>query len=159
MAQYVYTMIGVGKIVPPKREILKNISLSFFPGAKIGVLGLNGAGKSTLLRIMAGIDTDIIGEARPMPDMKVGYLPQEPQLDESKDVRGNVEDGLREPLDALQGLDEVYAAYAEPDADFDALAKKQGRLEAVIETWDATTSKPRLRLQPTRFACRRGMPT
>ena len=137
MAQYVYTMIGVGKIVPPKREILKNISLSFFPGAKIGVLGLNGAGKSTLLRIMAGIDTDIIGEARPMPDMKVGYLPQEPQLDESKDVRGNVEDGLREPLDALQGLDEVYAAYAEPDADFDALAKKQGRLEAIIETWDA----------------------
>ncbi|HKJ16296.1 MAG TPA: energy-dependent translational throttle protein EttA [Xanthomonadales bacterium] len=137
MAQYVYTMNGVGKIVPPKREILKNISLSFFPGAKIGVLGLNGSGKSTLLRIMAGIDTDIIGEARPMADIKVGYLPQEPQLDESKDVRGNVEDGVREALDALAGLDEVYAAYAEPDADFDALAKKQGRLEAIIETWDA----------------------
>jgi ATP-binding cassette ChvD family protein len=137
MAQYVYTMNGVGKIVPPKREILKNISLSFFPGAKIGVLGLNGSGKSTLLRIMAGIDTDIIGEARPMADIKVGYLPQEPQLDETRDVRGNVEDGVREALDALQQLDEVYAAYAEPDADFDALAKKQGRLEAIIETWDA----------------------
>jgi energy-coupling factor transporter ATP-binding protein EcfA2 len=106
MAQYVYTMNGVGKIVPPKREILKNISLSFFPGAKIGVLGLNGSGKSTLLRIMAGIDTDIIGEARPMADIKVGYLPQEPQLDETRDVRGNVEDGVREALDALQQLDE-----------------------------------------------------
>ena len=137
MAQYVYTMNGVGKIVPPKRQILKDIYLSFFPGAKIGVLGLNGAGKSTLLKIMAGIDKDIIGEARPMPDIKVGYLPQEPQLDPDKDVRANVEDGLREPLDALAGLNEVYAAYAEADADFDALAKKQEKLEAIVAAWDA----------------------
>jgi energy-dependent translational throttle protein EttA len=137
MAQYVYTMNGVGKIVPPKRQILKDIYLSFFPGAKIGVLGLNGAGKSTLLKIMAGLDTEIIGEAYPMPDIKVGYLPQEPQLDPDKDVRGNVEDGLREPLDALAGLAEVYAAYAEPDADFDALAKKQEQFESVVAAWDA----------------------
>ena len=137
MAQYVYTMNRVSKIVPPKREILKNISLSFFPGAKIGVLGLNGAGKSTLLRIMAGLDTDIHGEARPMPDIKVGYLPQEPQLDPAKDVRGNIEEGMREAVDALRGLDEVYAAYAEPDADFDELAKKQARYEDIIQAWDA----------------------
>ncbi len=137
MAQYVYTMNGVNKIVPPKRQILKDIYLSFFPGAKIGVLGLNGAGKSTLLKIMAGIDTDIIGEARPMPDIKVGYLPQEPQLDSNKDVRGNVEDGLREPLDALAGLNEVYAAYAEEGADFDELAKKQEKLESIVQAWDA----------------------
>jgi len=130
-------MNGVGKIVPPKRQILKDIYLSFFPGAKIGVLGLNGAGKSTLLKIMAGIDTEIIGEARPMPDIKVGYLPQEPQLDPDKDVRGNVEEGLREPLDALAGLTEVYAAYADADADFDALAKKQEKLESIVATWDA----------------------
>jgi len=136
MAQYVYTMNGVGKIVPPKREILKDIYLSFFPGAKIGVLGLNGAGKSTLLKIMAGIDTDIIGEARPMPDIKVGYLSQEPQLDPEKDVRGNVEDGIREPLDAQAALEAVYIAYAEEDADFDALAKKQERLENIIQAWD-----------------------
>jgi ATP-binding cassette ChvD family protein len=136
MAQYVYTMNGVGKVVPPKREILKDISLSFFPGAKIGVLGLNGAGKSTLLRIMAGVDKDYNGEARPMPDIKVGYLPQEPELDDNKDVRGNVEDGLREPLDALAELDKVYAAYAEEDADFDALAKKQANLENIIAAWD-----------------------
>lgn len=137
MAQYVFTMNGVGKVVPPKKHILKDIYLSFFPGAKIGVLGLNGAGKSTLLKIMAGIDKDIIGEARPMPDIKVGYLPQEPELDPNKDVRGNVEDGLREPLDALKGLEEVYAAYAEEDADFDALATKQENLEAVVAAWDA----------------------
>jgi len=137
MAQYVYTMIGVGKIVPPKREILKNISLSFFPGAKIGVLGLNGSGKSTLLKIMAGVDTDIHGEARPMPDIKVGYLPQEPQLDNNKDVRGNVEDGIREPLDALHELQSIYAAYADEDADFEALAKKQEKCETIIEAWDA----------------------
>ncbi len=137
MAQYVYTMNRVGKIVPPKREILKDISLSFFPGAKIGVLGLNGAGKSTLLKIMAGIDTDIQGEARPMPGINVGYLPQEPQLDNEKDVRGNVEDGVREAVDALAELDQLYAAYAEPDADFDKLAKRQGELEAIIESWDA----------------------
>ncbi|MGH1374357.1 MAG: energy-dependent translational throttle protein EttA [Cellvibrionaceae bacterium] len=137
MAQYVYSMNRVSKIVPPKREILKDISLSFFPGAKIGVLGLNGSGKSTLLRIMAGLDTDINGEARPMPGIKVGYLSQEPQLDPEKDVRGNVEDGVREALDALAGLDQVYAEYAEPDADFDALAKKQGQFEDVIQAWDA----------------------
>ncbi len=137
MAQYVYTMNGVGKIVPPKRQILKDIYLSFFPGAKIGVLGLNGAGKSTLLKIMAGLDTDIIGEAFPMPDIKIGYLPQEPQLDSDKDVRGNVEEGLREPLDALAGLTEVYAAYADADADFDALAKKQEQFEGIVAAWDA----------------------
>ncbi|MFL0805232.1 MAG: energy-dependent translational throttle protein EttA [Agarilytica sp.] len=137
MAQYVYTMNRVGKVVPPKREILKDISLSFFPGAKIGVLGLNGAGKSTLLKIMAGIDTDYNGEARPMPDIKVGYLPQEPQLNPEKDVRGNVEEGVQEAVDALKGLDAVYAAYAEPDADFDALAKKQAKFEDTIQAWDA----------------------
>ena len=137
MAQYVYTMNRVGKIVPPKREILKDISLSFFPGAKIGVLGLNGAGKSTLLKIMAGIDQDIVGEARPMPDIKVGYLEQEPELDDSKTVRESVEEGLKEPLDAMQGLEKVYAAYAEADADFDALAKEQEKYEAVIQAWDA----------------------
>lgn len=137
MAQYVYTMQGVGKIVPPKRQILKDISLSFFPGAKIGVLGLNGSGKSSLLRIMAGIDKDYIGEARPMPDINVGYLAQEPELDLNKDVRGNVEDGMREALDALAGLEQVYLDYAEPDADFDALAKRQGELENIINAWDA----------------------
>ncbi|GLS25886.1 energy-dependent translational throttle protein EttA [Marinibactrum halimedae] len=137
MAQYVYSMNRVGKVVPPKREILKDISLSFFPGAKIGVLGLNGAGKSTLLRIMAGVDTDFNGEARPMPGIKVGYLPQEPHLDPEKDVRGNVEDGVREALDAIAGLEQVYADYAEPDADFDALAKKQGQFEDIIQAWDA----------------------
>ncbi|MFY9180666.1 MAG: energy-dependent translational throttle protein EttA [Venatoribacter sp.] len=133
MAQYVFTMNRLGKIVPPKRQILRDISLSFFPGAKIGVLGLNGSGKSTLLKIMAGLDTDIIGEARPQPGLKIGYLPQEPELDPAKDVKGNVEDGLRELMDARAALDAVYAAYAEPDADFDKLAKKQGELEALIE--------------------------
>jgi sulfate-transporting ATPase len=137
MAQYVFTMNRLGKVVPPKREILKDISLSFFPGAKIGVLGLNGSGKSTLLKIMAGVDTDFIGEARPMPDLKIGYLSQEPELDPAKDVRGNVEDGLRVPLDALRGLDAVYAGYAEENADFDALAKKQAELEDIIQAWDA----------------------
>jgi ATP-binding cassette ChvD family protein len=136
MAQYVFTMNRVGKVVPPKREILKDISLSFFPGAKIGVLGLNGAGKSTLLKIMAGLDKDHTGEARPQPGINVGYLPQEPQLDESKNVRENVEDGLREIKDALIRIDEVYAAYAEEGADFDALAAEQAKLEAIIETGD-----------------------
>jgi sulfate-transporting ATPase len=136
MAQYVYTMNRVGKVVPPKREILKDISLSFFPGAKIGVLGLNGSGKSSLLRIMAGVDTDIIGEARPQPGINIGYLPQEPELDESKDVRGNVEEALGHIKEALTRLDAVYAAYAEPDADFDALAKEQGELEAIIQATD-----------------------
>ena len=143
-AQYVYTMNRVGKMVPPKREILKDISLSFFPGAKIGVLGLNGAGKSTLLKIMAGIDTDIQGEARPQPGINIGYLPQEPQLNPEKDVRGNVEEGVQETIDALQGLDAVYAAYAEPDADFDELAKKQARYEDVIQAKDAHNLDTRL---------------
>ncbi|ENM5919525.1 energy-dependent translational throttle protein EttA [Vibrio mimicus] len=133
MAEYVYTMSRVSKIVPPKRQILKDISLSFFPGAKIGVLGLNGAGKSTLLRIMAGIDKDIDGEARPQPGLKVGYLPQEPKLDENKTVREVVEEAVADVAHALKRLDEVYAAYAEPDADFDALAKEQGELEALIQ--------------------------
>lgn len=137
MAQYVYTMNRVGKIVPPKKQILKDISLSFFPGAKIGVLGLNGSGKSTLLRIMAGVDTDIIGEARPQPGINIGYLPQEPQLDPAKDVRGNVEEGVQEATNALAGLEKVYADYAEPDADFDALAKEQARLEDIIQATDA----------------------
>lgn len=137
MAQYVYTMHRLGKVVPPKREILKDISLSFFPGAKIGVLGLNGSGKSTLLKIMAGVDQDFNGEARPMPGIKVGYLPQEPQLDPAKDVRGNVEDGVREAVEALAELDRIYAAYAEPDADFDDLAKKQAKCEDIIQAWDA----------------------
>ena len=146
MAQYVYTMNRVGKIVPPKREILKDISLSFFPGAKIGVLGLNGAGKSTLLKIMAGIDTDILGEARPQPDINIGYLPQEPQLNPDKDVRGNVEEGVQDAIDALQGLEAVYAAYAEPDADFDELAKQQARFEDVIQAMDAHNLDTRLEI-------------
>ncbi|MGK0228425.1 MAG: sulfate-transporting ATPase [Gammaproteobacteria bacterium] len=137
MAQYVYTMNRVGKIVPPKRQILKNISLSFFPGAKIGVLGLNGSGKSTLLKIMAGLDTDIEGEARPMPGLKIGYLEQEPQLDPSKTVLEVVEEAVSEIKDAQAELDKVYSAYAEPDADFDALAAKQAKLEAIIEASDA----------------------
>ncbi|MBZ9540413.1 energy-dependent translational throttle protein EttA [Modicisalibacter tunisiensis] len=137
MAQYVFTMNRVGKIVPPKREILKDISLSFFPGAKIGVLGLNGAGKSTLLRIMAGVDTEYTGEARPMPGLNIGYLPQEPELDDSKTVRETVEEAVSEIKDAQTQLDGVYAAYAEPDADFDALAAEQARLENLIEAADA----------------------
>ena len=136
MAQYVYSMDRVGKIVPPKREILKDISLSFFPGAKIGVLGLNGAGKSTLLRIMAGVDQEYIGEARPMPGINVGYLEQEPQLDENKTVREIVEESVSDVKEALAGLDAVYAAYAEPDADFDELAKKQAHFENLIEAKD-----------------------
>ena len=136
MANYVYTMNRVGKIVPPKRQILKDISLSFFPGAKIGVLGLNGSGKSTLLKIMAGIDTDIQGEARPMPGLNIGYLPQEPQLDPEKTVRQEVESGLGEAFEAQAKLEAVYAAYAEEDADFDALAKEQERLEAIISSSD-----------------------
>ena len=142
--QYVYSMNRVSKVVPPKREILKDISLSFFPGAKIGVLGLNGAGKSTLLKIMAGIDTDIQGEARPQAGIKIGYLAQEPQLNSEKDVRGNVEEGLSEAIDALAGLDKIYAAYAEPDADFDALAKEQARLEDIIQATDAHNIETRL---------------
>lgn len=132
MAQYVFTMNRVEKIVPPKRQILKDISLSFFPGAKIGVLGLNGAGKSTLLKIMAGVDQDHEGEAIPMAGIKMGYLPQEPALDPEKTVRETVEEGMGEVMQAQAKLDAVYAAYAEPDADFDALAAEQARLEAII---------------------------
>jgi len=132
MAQYVFTMNRVGKIVPPKRQILKDISLSFFPGAKIGVLGLNGSGKSTLLKIMAGVDTEIEGEATPMPGIKIGYLPQEPQLDPEETVRQAVEGGMGDVLNAKNRLEEIYAAYAEPDADFDKLAAEQGELEAII---------------------------
>ncbi len=132
MAQYVYTMNRVGKMVPPKRQILKDISLSFFPGAKIGVLGLNGAGKSCLLRIMAGVDKEIEGEAVPMPGLKIGFLPQEPQLDPDNTVRQSVEEGMSDVLGAQKRLDEVYAAYAEEGADFDALAAEQANLEAII---------------------------
>ncbi|EGV19071.1 energy-dependent translational throttle protein EttA [Thiocapsa marina] len=136
MAQYIFTMNRVGKIVPPKRVILRDISLSFFPGAKIGVLGLNGSGKSTLLKIMAGLDTEIEGEARPQPGIKIGFLSQEPGLDPTKDVRGNVEEALGHITAALERLDAVYAAYAEPDADFDALAQEQAELENLIEATD-----------------------
>ena len=132
MAQYVFTMNRVGKIVPPKRQILKDISLSFFPGAKIGVLGLNGAGKSTLLRIMAGVDQEHEGEAVPMPGINIGYFPQEPQLNPEHTVREAVEEGMGEVMQAQAKLDAVYAAYAEPDADFDSLAAEQARLEAII---------------------------
>jgi energy-dependent translational throttle protein EttA len=132
MAQYVYTMNRVSKTVPPKRQILKDVSLSFFPGAKIGVLGLNGSGKSTLLKIMAGLDKEIDGEATAMPGIKIGYLPQEPQLDAGQTVREAVEEGIGGALAAKKRLDEVYAEYAEPDADFDKLAAEQAELEAVI---------------------------
>jgi sulfate-transporting ATPase len=141
MAQYVYTMRRVSKTVPPKRTIIKNISLNFFPGAKIGVLGLNGAGKSTLLRIMAGEDKDIEGEAIPMPKLRVGFLPQEPQLDPDKDVRGNVEEGLGETLAAMKRLEQIYAAYSEPDADFDKLAEEQARLEAEVNAGGADVER------------------
>jgi sulfate-transporting ATPase len=134
MAQYVFSMNRVGKIVPPKRHILKDISLSFFPGAKIGVLGLNGSGKSTLLKIMAGIDKEIEGEAIPMAGLKIGYLPQEPQMDPDETVREAVEGGMGEAKAAQARLEEVYAAYAEEDADFDALAAEQAKLEAIIAT-------------------------
>jgi ATP-binding cassette ChvD family protein len=136
MAQFIYTMNRVGKIVPPKRVILRDISLSFFPGAKIGVLGLNGSGKSTLLRIMAGVDKEFEGEARPQPGIKIGFLSQEPELDAALDVRGNVELAVAHVKDALRRLDEVYAAYADPDADFDKIAAEQAKLEAVIQATD-----------------------
>jgi ATP-binding cassette ChvD family protein len=136
MAQYVYTMNRVGKVVPPKRVILRDISLSFFPGAKIGVLGLNGSGKSTLLRIMAGVDKEFEGEARPQPGIKIGFLEQEPKLDPTKDVRGNVEVAVAHIKEALKRLDEVYAAYADPDADFDKIAAEQAKLEAIIQATD-----------------------
>lgn len=132
MSQYVYSMLRVSKTVPPQKTIIKDISLSFFPGAKIGLLGLNGAGKSTVLRIMAGVDKDFDGEAVPMTGIHIGYLPQEPELDADKTVREEVEAGMGEAAAAQKRLEEVYAAYAEPDADFDALAEEQGRLEAII---------------------------
>src|SRR5690606_32554981 len=142
--QYIYTMNGVSKTVPPKKQIIKDISLSFFPGAKIGLLGLNGAGKSTVLRIMAGVDTDFQGEARPQPGIKVGYLPQEPELNPEHTVRQAVEEGVGEILQAQARLDEVYAAYAEEGADFDALAKEQERLEAILASGDAHTLEQQL---------------
>ena len=137
MAQYIYTMNRVGKVVPPKKHILRDISLSFFPGAKIGVLGLNGSGKSTLLRIMAGLDTDIEGEARPQPGINIGYLPQEPELDADKDVRGNVEEGVAETKALLDQFNEVSARFADPDADFEALMAEQGKLQDKIDAADA----------------------
>ncbi len=138
MSQYVYSMLRVSKVVPPQKTIIKDISLSFFPGAKIGLLGLNGAGKSTVLRIMAGVDKEFEGEAVPMSGLKIGYLPQEPQLDPEKTVREEVESGLGEVAAAQKRLEEVYALYAEPDADFDALAEEQGRLEAIIAAGSST---------------------
>lgn len=146
MSQYVFTMNRLGKIVPPKRQILKDISLSFFPGAKIGVLGLNGAGKSTLLKIMAGEDKDILGEARPMPNLKIGYMPQEPRLDPEQTVRQAVESGLGEIAEAQSKLEAVYAAYAEPDADFDKLAEEQARLEAIIAAADGGNMEQQLEM-------------
>lgn len=146
MAQYVFTMNRVGKIVPPKRQILKDISLSFFPGAKIGVLGLNGSGKSTLLKIMAGLDNDILGEAIPMPGIRIGYMPQEPELDPEQTVREAVESGLGEIIEAQKKLDAVYAAYAEPDADFDALASEQARLEAIIAAADGGKTEQQMEM-------------
>ncbi|MEQ1836957.1 MAG: energy-dependent translational throttle protein EttA, partial [Candidatus Nitrotoga sp.] len=141
MAQYVFTMNRVGKIVPPKRQIIKDISLSFFPGAKIGLLGLNGSGKSTVLKIMAGVDKDYVGEATPMPNLNIGYLPQEPQLNPEQTVREAVQEALGEVFSAQKKLDEVYAAYAEPDADFDALAAEQARLEAIIAAADGSADQ------------------
>jgi sulfate-transporting ATPase len=146
MAQYVFTMNRVGKIVPPKRQILKDISLSFFPGAKIGLLGLNGSGKSTLIRIMAGVDKDIEGEATPMPNLNIGYLPQEPQLDPQKTVRDAVEEGLGDVFNAQKKLDEIYAAYAEPDADFDALAAEQAKYEAILATADGGSPEQQIEI-------------
>ncbi len=146
MAQYVFTMNRVGKIVPPKRQILKDISLSFFPGAKIGLLGLNGAGKSTVLKIMAGLDKEIEGEATPMPGIKIGYLPQEPQLDPTQTVRQAVEEGVGEILRAKSRLDEVYAEYAEPDADFEKLAAEQERLEKILEHADVSSLEAQLEI-------------
>ncbi len=147
MAQYVFTMSGVGKVVPPNNQtLLQDIHLNFLPGAKIGVLGYNGAGKSTLLKIMAGLDTDIIGEARPQAGLSIGYLAQEPQLDEAKDVRGNVEEGLAVVAQAHARLEEIYAAYAEPEADFDALASEQARLESVLQAADAHNIEHKLDL-------------
>ncbi|HXP94541.1 MAG TPA: ATP-binding cassette domain-containing protein, partial [Candidatus Binatia bacterium] len=146
MTQYVYEMYRVGKVVPPKRQILKDISLSFLPGAKIGVLGLNGAGKSTVLRIMAGVETDFEGDAKPMPGISIGYLEQEPKLDKDKTVRETVEEGLGAVLAARKRLDEVYAAYGDANADFDALAKEQADLEAVLFSADGDSLDQQLEI-------------
>src|SRR2546422_2140025 len=140
MAQYVYTLRRVGKIVPPKRQILKNISLNFLPGAKVGGPGLNGSGKSPVLKIMAGVETNFEGEVSAMPNMKIGFLPQEPQLDPEKTVREAVEEGLGETLAAKKRLDEIYAAYAEPDADFEKLAAEQAKLEAIVNAAHADST-------------------
>ncbi|MGB2337069.1 MAG: energy-dependent translational throttle protein EttA, partial [Alcanivorax sp.] len=146
MSQYIFTMDKVGKVVPPKKHILKNISLSFFPGAKIGVLGLNGSGKSTLLRIMAGVDKDYLGEARPQPGTNIGYLPQEPELDPEKNVREIVEEAVADIRNAQQRLEEVYEAYAAEDADFDKLAAEQAKLEDIIEASDAHNLERKLEI-------------
>jgi ATPase subunit of ABC transporter with duplicated ATPase domains len=144
--QYIYTMIGVSKTVPPKRQIIKDISLSFYPGAKIGLLGLNGSGKTTVLRIMAGVDTDFTGEARPAPGIKVGYLEQEPRLNSEHTVRQAVEEGVGDLLHAQALLDAVYAAYGEEDADFEKLASEQQRLESILATGDAATLELQLEI-------------
>ena len=158
--QYVYSMLRVSKVVPPQKTIIKDISLSFFPGAKIGLLGLNGAGKSTVLRIMAGVDKEFEGEAVPMGGIKIGYLPQEPELDPEKTVREEVESGLGEVAAAQKRLEEVYAEYANPDADFDALAEEQGRLEAILRLvhLPAAVRNTNWKLLLTRCACLIGMP-
>ena len=158
MAQYVYSMNRVSKTVPPKRQILKNVSISFFPGAKIGVLGVNGSGKSTLLKIMAGIDKDIEGEAVAMPGIQIGYLPQEPQIDPEQTVRQAVEEGIGGALKAKARLDEVYAAYAEEDADFDALAAEQAQLEAIIAASGSENADLQLELAADALNLRRGTP-
>ncbi|MGO1892741.1 MAG: ATP-binding cassette domain-containing protein, partial [Luteimonas sp.] len=146
MSQYIYTMNRVSKVVPPKRQIIKDISLSFFPGAKIGLLGLNGSGKSTVLRIMAGVDSDFEGEARPQAGTKVGYLAQEPELNPEHTVREAVEEGVGEVLQAQAALDKIYDAYAEEGADFDALAKEQERLEAILASGDSSTLEQQLEI-------------
>lgn len=159
MAQYIFTMNRVSKIVPPKREILRDISLSFFPGAKIGVLGLNGSGKSTLLRIMAGVDKEYDGEARPQPGIKIGYLPQEPQLDPTKTVRGNVEDGVAEIKALIDRFNEVSSAFADPDADFDKLLAEQAELQDKIEAAGAWDLDRKLKSPPTPCGFPTGTPT
>lgn len=158
MAQFIYTMNRVGKIVPGGRQILKDISLSFFPGAKIGVLGLNGAGKSTLLKIMAGLDTEIEGEARPQAGINIGYLPQEPQLDPEKDVRGNVEEGLSETKGLVDEFNAVSAQFAEPDADFDALLAKQAELQDKIDAAGAWELDRQLEMAADALRLPLGMP-
>jgi energy-coupling factor transporter ATP-binding protein EcfA2 len=158
MSQYVYSMYRVGKIVPPKRQILKDISLSFLPGAKIGILGLNGAGKSTVLRIMAGVDTEIEGEAQALPGLSVGYLPQEPKLDPAKTVRETVEEGLGEIMAARKRLDEIYAAYGDPEADFNKLANEQAKLEAVLFSQDGDSLDQQLEIAADALRLPPGIP-